>query len=131
MTELGAQIQRKLKEYSLLLNESETLRRLAHRRAQKMSREEALNWLGVIYELLKRYDTLVQELEALNNQGVQAVMVGDLEFVGLKRHPAYKHRPGVAREVEQVPPRFAGTPERENRNTIVTSESATKAKTRR
>ena len=114
-----------------MLNESETLRRLAHRRAQKMSREEALNWLGVIYELLKRYDTLVQELEALNNQGVQAVMVGDLEFVGLKRHPAYKHRPGVTREVEQVPPRFAGTPERENRNTIVTSESATKAKTRR
>jgi hypothetical protein len=131
MTELGAQIQRKLKEYSLLLNESETLRRLAHRRAQKMSREEALNWLGVIYELLKRYDTLVQELEALNNQGVQAVMVGDLEFVGLKRHPAYKHRPGVTREVEQVPPRFAGTLERENRNIIVTSESATKAKTRR
>ena len=30
-----------------------------------MSREEALNWLGVIYELLKRYSILVQELEAL------------------------------------------------------------------
>jgi hypothetical protein len=70
MTELGAEIGRKLKEYSLLLNESETLRRLAHRRAQKMSREEALNWLGVIYELLKRYDTLVQEEEALHNQAV-------------------------------------------------------------
>jgi hypothetical protein len=63
MTELGAQIHRKIKEYSLLLNESETLRRLTHRRAQKMSREEALNWLGVIYELLKRYDTLMRELK--------------------------------------------------------------------
>jgi len=59
-----------MKEYSLLLNESETLRRLAHRRAHRMSREEALNWLGVIYELLKRYDTLVQEQEALHNQAV-------------------------------------------------------------
>ena len=70
MTELGAEIEKKMKEYSLLCDESETLRRLAHRRTQEMSREEALNWLGVIYELLKRYDTLVQEQEALHNQAV-------------------------------------------------------------
>jgi len=70
MTEIGAEIGREMKEYSLLLNESETLRRLAHRRVQKMSREEALNWLGVIYELLRRYDTLVREQEALHNYAV-------------------------------------------------------------
>jgi hypothetical protein len=62
MTELGAEIERKMKEYSLLCNESETLRRLAHYRAHKMSKEEVLNWLGVIYELLKRYSTLMREL---------------------------------------------------------------------
>jgi hypothetical protein len=66
MTELGAEIERKMKEYSLLCNESETLLRLARCRAHKMSREEVLNWLGVIYELLKRYSTLMQELEALD-----------------------------------------------------------------
>ena len=50
----------------MLYNESETLRCLARCRAHKMSREEALNWLGVTYELLKRYSTLVQELERPN-----------------------------------------------------------------
>lgn len=65
MTELDTEIERKMREYSLLCSESETLRRLARCRAHKMSREEALNWLGVINELLKRYSTLVQELEAL------------------------------------------------------------------
>jgi hypothetical protein len=65
MTELAAEIDRKMKEYWLFYNESETLRRLAHCRAHKMSKEEALNWLGVTYELLKRYSTLVQELQAL------------------------------------------------------------------
>jgi hypothetical protein len=42
-----------MREYSLLCNESETLLRLAHCLARKMSREEALNWLGVLYKLLK------------------------------------------------------------------------------
>ena len=65
MTELAAEIDGKMQELSMLYNESETLRRLARCRAHKMSREEALNWLGVINELLKRYSTLVQELEAL------------------------------------------------------------------
>jgi hypothetical protein len=65
MTELGTEIERKMREYSLLYSESETLLRLAHCRARKMSREEALNWLGVIDELLERYSTLVQELGAL------------------------------------------------------------------
>jgi hypothetical protein len=49
MTEQGGEIERKMKEYSRLWDESETLRRLARCRAQKMSREEALNWLGVLY----------------------------------------------------------------------------------
>lgn len=70
MTELGAEIQKKMKEFSLLCNESETLRRLAHCRAQKMSRTEALNWLGVVFELLKRYDALTRELKALDDQRV-------------------------------------------------------------
>jgi hypothetical protein len=65
MTELAAEIDRKMQELSMLYNESETLRRLARCRAYKMSREEALNWLGVIYELLKRYSTLLQEVQAL------------------------------------------------------------------
>jgi hypothetical protein len=53
---------------------------------------------------------------------IQQVVVSDLEFVGLKRHPAYTHRPGV-REAEQVPPELDGALERENQNIIVTSES--------
>jgi hypothetical protein len=59
------------------------------------------------------------------------VVVSDLEFVGLKRHPAYTYRPGIVREAEQVPPELAGTLERENQNIIVRSESAAKAKARR
>jgi hypothetical protein len=70
MTELGTEIQGKMKEYSLLCDESETLRRLAHSRAQKMSRAEALNWLGVVYELWKRHSTLIRELKALDDQRV-------------------------------------------------------------
>gem|GEM_PF-6595604 len=35
-----------------------------------MSREEVLNWLDVIFELLKHYDTLVRELRVLDQQGV-------------------------------------------------------------
>jgi hypothetical protein len=62
---------------------------------------------------------------------VQMVVVSDLEFVGLKRHPAYKHRPGVAREAEQVPTELDGTLERENGNIIVSSQSAATAKARR
>ena len=64
-------------------------------------------------------------------RNIEMIVVSDLEFVGLKRHPAYRHRPGVAREAEQVPPELDGTLERGNANIIVTSESATKAKTRR
>ena len=62
---------------------------------------------------------------------VQLVVVSDLEFVGLKRHPAYTHRPGEVREVEQVPPELAGTLERENQNIIVSSESAAGARAER
>jgi hypothetical protein len=65
------------------------------------------------------------------SHNVQMVVVSDLEFVGLKRHPAYTHRPGIIREAEQVPPELAGTLERGNRNIVVTSESAAKAKARR
>jgi hypothetical protein len=46
------------------------------------------------------------------------VVVRDLEFLGLKKHPAYQYRPGV-REAEQIPPELTGTLERENGNIIV------------
>jgi hypothetical protein len=59
------------------------------------------------------------------------VVVSDLEFVGLKRHPAYVHRPAVVREAEQVSPELAGTLQRENGNFIVSSESAAKARAER
>jgi hypothetical protein len=63
---------------------------------------------------------------------IQTIIVSDLEFVGLKRHPAYTHRPGGVRQAEQeVPPELAGTLERGNENIVVTSESAAKAKARR
>jgi transposase len=62
---------------------------------------------------------------------VQMVVVSDLEFVSLKRHPAYVHRPALAREAEQVPPELDGTLERENGNIIVTSSSKARAKPER
>jgi hypothetical protein len=61
---------------------------------------------------------------------VQMVVVRDLEFVGLKKHPAYQYRPGL-REAEQVSPELDGTLERGNGNIIVSSESAAKARARR
>jgi hypothetical protein len=78
---------------------------------------------------------VIAQAAVVNSNGaphnVQMVVVSDLEFVGLKRHPAYTYRPGIIREAKQVPPELAGTLERENRNIIVTSESAAKAKARR
>jgi len=58
------------------------------------------------------------------------VVVRDLKFLGLKKHPAYQYRPGV-REAEEVSPELAGTLERGNENIVVTSESAAKARARR
>jgi hypothetical protein len=63
-------------------------------------------------------------------RNVQLVVVSDLEFVGLKRHPAYTHRPGV-REVQEVAPELTGTLERGNENIVVTSESAARARLQR
>jgi hypothetical protein len=78
---------------------------------------------------------VIAQAAVVNGNGtphnVQMVVVSDLEFVGLKRHPAYTHRSGVVREAEQVPPELAGTLERGNENIIVRGESAAKAKARR
>jgi transposase len=114
----------------------------------KTIREQAPEtWQAGAWSLERRYPEMFARPEAqlqlnvlaqaavLNGnatpQNVQMVVVSDLEFVGLKRHPAYTHRPGIIREAEQVPPELAGTLERENRNIIVTSESAATAKARR
>jgi len=74
--------------------------------------------------------TVTAQAAVVNGNGaphnVQMVVVSDLEFVGLKRHPAYTHRPGV-REAEQVPPELDGTLERANQNIIVSSESRARA----
>jgi hypothetical protein len=102
-------------------------------------------WQAGAWSLERRYPEMFAKPEAQLNivataqaaaingtpHNVQMVVVSDLEFVGLKRHPAYKYRPGAVPEAEQVPPELAGTLERENRNIIVTSESAAKAKARR
>jgi hypothetical protein len=114
----------------------------------KTIREQAPEtWQAGAWSLERRYPEMFARPEAqlqlnvlaqaavLNGNGtpqnVQMVVVSDLEFVGLKRHPAYTHRPGIIREAEQVPLELAGTLERENRNIIVTSESAATAKARR
>jgi hypothetical protein len=112
----------------------------------KTIREQAPEtWQSGAWALERRYPEMFAKPEAQLNivataqaaaingtpRNVQMVVVSDLEFVGLKRHPAYVHRPGVVREAEQVPPELAGTLERENRNIIVRSESAAKARARR
>ena len=53
---------------------------------------------------------------------IEMVVVSDLEFVGLKRHPAYEHR-GSVRELEQVPPELSGPLEQKDQNIVVVSES--------
>jgi transposase len=105
----------------------------------KIIREQAPEtWQAGAWTLERRFPEMFAKPEAQLNivaqaavvngnstpHNVQMVVVSDLEFVGLKRHPAYKHRPGVAREVEQVSPELAGTLERENANIVVTSQSA-------
>jgi transposase len=113
----------------------------------KIIREQAPeNWQAGAWTLERRFPEMFAKPEAQLNivataqaaaingtpHNVQTIIVSDLEFVGLKRHPAYTHRPGVVRQAEQeVPLELAGTLERENRNIIVTSESAAKAKARR
>ena len=112
----------------------------------KIIREQAPeNWQAGAWTLERRFPEMFAKPEAQLNivataqaaaingtpHNVQTIIVSDLEFVGLKRHPAYTHRPGIIREAEQVPPELAGTLERENRNIIVTSESAATAKARR
>jgi len=95
----------------------------------KTIREQAPEtWQSGAWALERRYPEMFAKPEAQLNivaqaavvsgtlHNVQTVVVSDLEFVGLKRHPAYTHRPGIVREVEQVPPELAGTLERENGN---------------
>jgi hypothetical protein len=100
-------------------------------------------WQSGAWVLERRYPEMFAKPEAQLNivaqaavvngtpHNVQMVVVSDLEFVGLKRHPAYTHRPGIVREVEQVPPELAGALERENGNIMVSSQSAAKAKAKR
>ena len=111
----------------------------------KTIREQAHeSWQSGAWALERRFPEMFAKPEAqlnivaqaavVNGQGaphnVQMVVVSDLEFVGLKRHPAYTHRPGV-REAEQVPPELDGTLERANQNIIVSSESAAKVRAER
>jgi hypothetical protein len=114
-------------------------------RLKKIERHGNKDWHALGWMLERRHPEFFARAEAqlnviaqaavVNGNGaplnVQTVVVSDLEFVGLKRHPAYTHRPGVVREAEQVSPELAGTLERENENIVVTSESAAKAKARR
>jgi len=55
-------------------------------------------------------------------RNIEAIVVSDLEFLGLKRHPAYEHRAPV-RELEEVPSEASGSLERNGENFIVVSES--------
>ena len=78
---------------------------------------------------LNLQNNVTAQAAAINGtpHNVQMVVVSDLEFLGLKRHPAYTHRPGFVREVEQVPPELSGTLVRENENIVVTSASRARA----
>jgi hypothetical protein len=111
----------------------------------KTIREQAHeSWQSGAWALERRFPEMFAKPEAqlnivaqaavVNGQGaphnVQMVVVSDLEFVGLKRHPAYTHRPGV-RQAEQVPPELDGTLERASTNIVVSSESAAKIKAER
>jgi hypothetical protein len=63
---------------------------------------------------------------AINGNGapcnVRAIVVSDLEFLGLKAHPAYQHRPGPEHEAKQIRAELSGTLERDG-NIVVVSES--------
>jgi hypothetical protein len=101
-------------------------------------------WQAGAWSLERRYPEMFAKPEAQlnivataqaaaingNPHNVQMVVVSDLEFVGLKRHPAYTHRPGV-REAEQIPSELSGTLVRENENIVVTSESRARANAER
>jgi hypothetical protein len=102
-------------------------------------------WQAGAWALERRYPEMFAKPEAQLNivataqaasingtlHNIQQIVVTDLEFLGLRRHPAYNHRPGFVREAEQVPPELDGTLERENQNIIVTSESRARATSER
>lgn len=104
----------------------------------KIIREQAPeNWQAGAWSLERRFPEMFAKPEAqlqlnvlaqaavINGNGasnVRAIVVSDLEFVGLKRHPAYKHRLGPEREAEQIPAELSGTLERDG-NIVVVSES--------
>jgi hypothetical protein len=58
------------------------------------------------------------------------IVVSDLEFLGLKRHPSYRHESAV-RELEQVPPEVSGSLKREGENIVVVSQSEAAANAKR
>jgi transposase len=112
----------------------------------KIIREQAPeNWQAGAWTLERRFPEMFAKPEAQLNivataqaaaingtpHNVQTIIVSDLEFVGLKRHPAYTHRPGVVRQSEQVPPELDGALQRADGNIIVTSESRARATSER
>ena len=78
--------------------------------------------------------TVTAQAAVVNGNGdkhnIETIVISDLEFVGLKRHPAYEHRRATS-EVEQVPPELSGTLERKDQNIIVLSESKAAANAQR
>ena len=93
-------------------------------------------WQAGAWTLERRYPEMFAKPEAqlnitaeaavVNSNGaprnIEAIVVSDLEFLGLKRHPAYEHRAPV-RELEEVPSEASGSLERNGENFIVVSES--------
>jgi len=94
-------------------------------------------WQSGAWALERRYPEMFAKPEAQLNivataqaaaingtpHNVQTIVVRDLEFLGLKKHPAYQYRPGFAREEQQIiPAELDGTLVREG-NIVVTSES--------
>jgi transposase len=104
----------------------------------KVIREQAPEtWQAGAWALERRFPEMFAKPEAqlqlnvlaqaavVNGTGsprnIELGVVSDLEFVGLKRHPAYKYSPAV-RELEGVAPELGGRLEREG-NIVVVSQS--------
>jgi hypothetical protein len=113
-------------------------------RLKKIEQHGQNDWRAFGWMLERRHAEHFARAEALLNivataqaaaisstpRNVELVVVDDLEFLGLKKHPAYQYRPGV-READQISPELNGSLERVNENIVVTSESAAKARARR
>jgi transposase len=112
----------------------------------KVIRDQAPEtWQAGAWALERRFPEMFAKPEAqlnitaqaavVNGNGgphnVQMVVVSDLEFVGLKRHPNYEYRPGLPGDAEQIPPELSGSLERKDQNIIVTSQSKARARAER